>query len=233
MPWYIYALAAIIIMGSGDIVRKSLLSGKNKLDYYTAAFIYATGTFIGLLAYGVFVNFEMPPIQDIWLLMIINLSMGIIGWLTSNKGLSMVEAGEYNILLSTRLIWTFIVSIVFLDIGLSLSQFIGVLLIVLALFVIYFHKKELKKSSRQGMFWVLLTSAIWGNAIIVDQLIYRQADVASYLTLGFGITALVLAMIRPKVIPQLKLFVAPKQALPIWVAGLSVALGLPLMFYSS
>lgn len=230
MSWYVLAFSSIVFNAIVDSVRRVLLSGKNKIDYYSTAFLLSFVTTIALAVYAATTNFIMPPIQDFKLLFAVNIIAGIVGLLTSQAGLSLIGVSEYTILMTSRQIVTWLASITFLGIGLSLQQGVGSVIILLALVLAFSTKKVWQQNSPRGIFFTLLTAVIYGLAFLIDLLIYRKSDPTSYLLLGYGLTVIVLFICRPKVIRTLAFINFSKRGAGIIIIGVLSGLSSVLLF---
>ena len=79
----------------------------------------------------------------------INIIAGFVAWFTNNKGLSLIDLSEYSILMTSRLIVTWVVSLLFLGIGLSHMQALGAIAITVGIIVAFYTKKTFKKQCKQ------------------------------------------------------------------------------------
>ncbi len=232
MPWYFYALIGISINATSDLFRRIALSGKRKIDYFDVAFLMSLVIFVTLSIHVSFVGFVMPPLQDFWLIFVINILMGVVSWLTNQKGLSLLGLSEYSIILTSRQIVTWILSVVLLGIGLTMVQGIGLLLVSSGIVIVFLHKNAFKNHSGAGIFYTGITALMWGAAILTDQVIYRQSDPASYMVIGFGTMALLLLAIKPAAIKSVRYLKMYHSGPTMLLAGSLNAAGLIFIFTS-
>lgn len=233
MPWYIYALAGAVIISASHLYRRRTMIGKQKLDFYTSSYLFSLTSTLALAIYVMINGFEMPPIIDLWPIVLINLVAGTVAWLTNNKGLSLIGLGEFSILLiPIRQIVTWLASLVFLGIGLSLVQGLGAIIILMGIVVVYAGKESFRQNNIVGVFFTVITAVIYGLAFLTDQVIYRQSDVASYMLIGFSVMTLTIGLIRPSVFNKTRLILKPKYRLNLIGSGVLFTFGLALVFYS-
>lgn len=232
MPWYSYALIGITINATSDLIRRVILAGKSKLDYYEVAFLMSSLICLTLVVYTMFAGFTMPPISNFWPIFLINIAMGVVSWLTNQKGLSLIGLSEFSILLTTRQIVTLILSVLLLGIGLTFQQGLGVLIVAAASIIVIVNRDTFKHHSKAGVMFTLATAAMYGSAILTDQIIYRQSDPASYMLIGFGLTALILFLIRPRVIKSVRSLKTRRQGIPMVLTSSLNAVGLIFIFTS-
>lgn len=230
MPWYFFALTGIFGLSITDQIRRAILSGKDKIDYYSAAFLLSLVAGITLIIYTAVVGFVMPPFHAFLLTFAINISFSLIGLLAGQKGLSLLGVGEFTIIMTTRQIITWVLSIVFFGIGLSLLQSLGTLLVMLALVVVFASRTAFKNISKVGITFTALTAVVYGISILTDQLIYRVSDPASYMVIGFTVTVVILALMRPHVVWSIRLLKPSKQGFLLLLVGSLFGLSLVLLF---
>jgi uncharacterized membrane protein len=173
----------------------------------------------------------MPPFKTIWLIVIVNIVLALIGWLTSQKALSKLATGEFTVLMSARLAVTWIASIFLLSIGVTSRQGLGVILIIFALVVAFYNRKDFLRSNSIGIIFALLTALNYGVGTIFDQIIYRVSDPVSYAVIGFGINTILLILIRPRIATKSFRILADRRTTLIYVvAGILTALTTVLLF---
>ncbi len=232
MPWYIYALSGVAVLALSDVVRRVALSHKNKLDFYSSAFLLSVSTGLGLLIYNVIFGFDMPPVQNFLPVFILNIALAFVGWLTSQKALAHIGVGEYTILLTSRLIVTWVASVVLFGVGLTLLESLGAFVIMAAIFVVFFRKNLFNDQSKTGILFATATAFIYGIGILTDQVIYREAEPASYLLITFIINSFIFILLRPTVIGSLKHLMWPGHRHHYLGFGILCSVGLTLIFTS-
>lgn len=232
MPWYVYALSGVTVLALSDVIRRVALSHKNKLDFYSSAFLLSVSTGLGLLIYNLIFGFTLPPVQNFLPIFALNILLAFAGWLTSQKALTHIGVGEYTILLTSRLVVTWIASVILFGIGLSLLESIGALVIVAAIVVVFFRRGIFKDQSGTGVLFAAITAFIYGIGILTDQIIYREAEPASYLLVTFLINSLIFVLLRPRVAGSLKHLTRPGHRHHYLGFGILCSIGLTLIFTS-
>ncbi len=232
MEWFIFALAGIILNSLSDVFRKKSMSGKNGLEYFPSSFLVSFVIVVCLGLYALFINFEMPPISTFYGLFIMNIGLGIIGWVTSFRGIKGLGVGDFNILMSARIVVTLIFSIVVFGIGLSTRQLLGSAVLIGAIFVVFLNKKSFRLKNIDGLVFTGLTALIYGFAILIDQAIYRVSEPSSYLLIGFSLQTLIFAIARPSVVKSLSELRKGVHAKDVWMNGILMSVGLIFIFQS-
>lgn len=232
MPWYLFAISGVVVNALSHVIRRKVMTKQHKLDFYTSAYLFSFANSIVLFVYILFTGFTMPPIGSIFLVFVINMIFGLVGWLVNNKALSLLPLGEYSVLMTSRQLITWVTSILFLGIGLSAVQGVGSAIIIAGILIVYMHKSAWKGNNAKGVGYTLLTALIYGTAILTDQIIYRSSDPASYLLLGFMVNTMLLAALRPRVVVKTKLLISRQWSPMLLGFGVLSSASLVLMFTS-
>lgn len=233
MPWYYFVAISVIAGALATVLRKITLTAKDnkRVGVYESAVALSFAVFVSLLVYTIITcRFIMPPFASIWWIVVLNLSLALIGWLTGQKALSLLGSGEYTVLVTARLVVTWVMSILLLDIGITSRQGTGIFLIMLAIFIVCYRRKEFLKANNVGVIFALLTALNYGVGTIFDQMVYRVSDPLSYAVIGFGVNTLLLIMLKPKSIKGLKLLADRRTGVTYAIAGILMAIANVMLF---
>lgn len=232
MPWYVYVFLGVLVNAAATVLRKLVLSGRTRLDYYESAFLLSVTTFVVLLGYVAFVGFYMPPFHLFWWVFIINMTLGVVGLLTNQKGLSLLDVGEYTVLMTFSQVVAWVTSVIWMGIGLSFYQGLGSVLILGSICVLFVSRAAFRRNSTAGLVWTSLTALNYGVAVLTDQVVYRYSDPASFMVIGFGLTAVILYALRPRVAKTLRLLRTDRLGARLLLLGLVSGMSLVLLFTS-
>ncbi len=230
MYWYLYVVSAVSLFSVMDILRKKLLTEEGRISYIDFSFLVFVSTALFLAIYSLLFGFVMPPIKLFPVVFVINIILGILGLLLANKALSLLSAGDFTILMTSRLIVTWLLSVLLLNIGVSFLQAIGILGICSAVFVIFGNRKSIKGNNRKGLLFGLGAAAVYGSTFLTDQIIYRQSDPSSYLLFSISIMAVVMAVTRPVVVKSFRILSNNRSLVLTLLIGFCFASGLTLLF---
>jgi len=155
----LYALISLFVWGSEGIFDKKAL---NKLNIYNALVLrYSAVFFLVIFAAIIFTEIKFPSIQLIpyFLFTCFIGSTAIIFFFKAmnQAGVSLATAIAKNYFLIT-----IIISMIFFQETLSWNQWIAVLLILSAIFLLAFDKKEKNFGLSKGVVFALLTVVGWG-----------------------------------------------------------------------
>lgn len=231
MAWYVFAFAAVVLSALATVFQKITLKDNEKSGVYATSTILSFLIFVFLLIYvSIAHSFVMPPFATIWWIAIINLVLALIGWLTGKKALSLLGSGEYTVLMTVRVVITWVASILLLSIGVTSHQAMGVVLVLAAVLVVFYRRNGLAEANKIGLLLTLATALNYGFGTIIDQLIYRVSDPASYGVIGFGVNTLLLLMIKPKTLRSFSVLIKPRKTLMYAVAAVLTGAATVLLF---
>lgn len=209
MDWFILAIIAVFT-GSASFLLQRVLMKDDKSDAFTYAIVFQILCAIFLGVFSSFNGFSFPNIMD---LKFNYLLVGVLyagGALASFQAYKTLEASQVSIIAATSPLWTIIGALFFLQESFTSLQFIGSLLVLLAIILVNYTKRGI--AFNQGTIYALLFAIFFGIALVNDKYILNvsPADALSYTTIAFALPALIMIIIRPFVFKKMKVFLQPK-----------------------
>jgi len=162
-----------------------------------------------LILAAAFVNgFVMPPISayPVNFALMVLLYTGSMFFLF--KALQTTEASIAVIFGSTSSVWTIIIAILFLKESFGPGQFLGVILIFLAVFLIAFKKNAFQIN--QGIIYLFAYGACTGVGLANDAFILKHSEVFSYIALTWLFPAFARLILQPRAIYHMKPLFQPQ-----------------------
>ncbi len=204
MNWVLLTLLAVFVVSLAGILQKVLMSDEKSNPYSYAAVLHL----LRALFNGVFAlltgGFQMPSIS-------VNLAPFLISailWGGASifmfKALKLIEASEMTILSSTRVIFTIIVSVVFLRESFTSLNILGTVLILSSIFLVTFVKRGVKLN--KGTIYALLMALFSGLAIVVDSYNVKNYDPVSYNAIVNLLIGFMILIAYPKTLLQWREF---------------------------
>lgn len=120
------------------------------------------------------------------------------------KSLKLIDVSEFIIILSLRPLFTIITSSLFLNEGLNIKQFIGVIAILIGVTFVSLHKSKI--GFGKGELYALLAAACLGFANTNDRYVLLSFSLLPYILLSAVLPAIFLTAINIKKLPLIKLF---------------------------
>ncbi len=145
-----------------------------------------------------------------------------VGNLLRYGSLKKVDISRYTILFQLNVIVSVVASYIFLKEQLSFFQIVGIMLIFAGALIVLWKKKILKLHKGD---WLAISSAIvYGIAFVNDALIVRTFDPLTFVFLAFLGPGLVLAIIFPKKLIQIKSLVSKEVRYGFFMASILSAI---------
>jgi len=183
---------------------------------YSLAFQLMCALLVGLFAFTW--GFVALPILELPFNFLVATVLYAAGTLLVLKALQTTEASKTTILGSSSALWTIIVALIFLGESFDLSKVIGVVVILGG--IVFVSLKRESFSSNRGDLYVLGSALCYGVAFANDTFILRQSDALSYLAVAFLLPGLLILVLRPKTIKDLKLFLNPRVLLRMTIMSI-------------
>lgn len=147
-------------------------------------------TFFGAL-FALFTGFHLPSLS----LLPYFLLSGVLyagGTLAFFKSIKLIEASEMTVLGGSGVLFTILISFIFIHERLSPLQFFGAFLIFCAVVLINYNKKTFRLNT--GAWLAILGAACYGIAVVADTYIVKRYDAVSFLPLASFTPGLVISL---------------------------------------
>ena len=166
-----------------------------------------------LLAYGLYVGFKIPNLQEISLnLILMSVLLGVGNMLTFG-GLKKVEASEFTVLFSTRALWSVVAAILILGESFNIKQVFGAGLIIASVFLVSWKKKSFRLT--EGEMLILAAAALFGLEFVNDTYLVGRVDLFFYLPLIFLFPAIFAGALNYKKMLRVHKIVSTKNFLKL------------------
>lgn len=195
---------------------------------YSILFQLLGGAIVGVFAFSQ--GFVMPPISSYPLNFLLLAVLYGSGTLCLFYAYKHMEASEVTIVTSVRAIVTIISAVILLGEVFSFQKGIGTLLILASVFIISERVGKIKIN--KGMLYAFGMAVFFGLAITNDAFLLKHVNLYSYVTIGFILPGIFLAIVKPKKLLVLKTFLKAKTFEKMFVFTLFYAAS-ALCFYQS
>jgi drug/metabolite transporter (DMT)-like permease len=185
---------------AGLLQRVLMKNNKSHAAAYSSVFQLLGGLIILIAA--LINGFVLPPISTYPVNFVVMVLLYAGSTFFLFKALQTTEASIATIFGSTSSIWTIIIAILFLRESLNLSQFAGVILILLAVLLITVSRNKFQIN--QTVLYLLAYGACTGLGVANDAFILKHAEVFSYTALTWLFPALARLIIQPKAVYHMK-----------------------------
>lgn len=229
MSWIFLILIGILFTSVSSLLERVLLKEKRS-DPFVYAIVLQLMMAALFFIYIAFTGFHLPPLKPfIFYLFLMTILYALANWFLF-KGLKIIEASETAILWSSKSIWTMMTAIIFLKEPLDLKRILGMLLIITAIIVINWRRKEWKLN--KGHLFILIGAICAGIAFTNDAFLLNYFELLPYLAIVSLFPPLLLLAIRPKAISKFRLFLDKKRLFLMIITSFLISIA-ALTIYAS
>lgn len=224
MSWFFLILLSVLIVSFANILQKSLMKD-DKSDPISYSIIFAFLLGLINLIVALISGFHFPSLNTTLIFFPIAAILWGVGTIFYFKALQLLESSEVTILASVRSVITIAASLLFLKESFNLQKLFGTVIVLLSIFIVTNLKHGIKFN--KGIFYTFGMVLCYGLAVVFDVLNLRSTDPLSYLALVNILIGIILLLIFPKAIRQLKVLVNKnflKKMLPLSVFSAAQAI---------
>ncbi|MDD2823414.1 MAG: DMT family transporter [Candidatus Daviesbacteria bacterium] len=204
MPWQILIGISVTFFAVSTLLQRVLLKDHDSDPVaYSIFFQLLIGILIGI--FGFFItDMSLPDLKPL----IFNLTIGIIFYALANvfifNSLKRIEASKYSVIFTSRALFTVFASSLLLKESLSLGQFFGAALLLGGILIVTL--KDFKIQFNKGELFAFIAAILFGFATTNDRLLLQSFNLYPYVSLSFIIPPILIAIVYPKSIGQMKVF---------------------------
>lgn len=209
MSWQIL-IALSVLTNSISVLLQRFILGAGKVT--PGAF----GVFVGLLCGTLLAVFaalqgklSFVGLAETWPNILLATITYSVGGMVTNVALKKTEASKFTVLFATRGLITIVIATFLLNEPVSWMRGFGALLIFLGVVVTSWQAKQL--TLQQGDWLSLIGAVIFGIANVNDRFALQHMQLYPYLSLAYILPALVIALVMPKSVSEMKVIFEPKQ----------------------
>lgn len=207
MPWQFFIGFSVICYSVSVLLQRHLLKESNsKPIAYAIVFQTIIAILIGIVGWmlGEWQIPDLRPLLPNLLLMTVLYGIANVSIFTA---LRTVEASKFTILFATRGLFTITASTLFLSESLSPVQIIGALLIFSSIIVVNIQANQLKFEKDDML--AIVAAAGFGLANTNDRALLMHMNVYVFSSIGFLLPSILMAMVYPREIKYVKMFLRP------------------------
>ncbi|OGY62103.1 MAG: hypothetical protein A3G58_00810 [Candidatus Colwellbacteria bacterium RIFCSPLOWO2_12_FULL_46_17] len=207
MNWLVLSIISVVMLSVSNLLRRVLMKDeKSDVMAYSFVFQILCALLVGLFAFAY--DFVAPPIREFPLNFALTGVLYAAGTILLFKAYKTTEASRVTILTSSSALWVIITAIIFLGESFTLLKAVGVTLTLVGVILVSIKPKTGTLFSR-GDLYALAGAAVYGVAFTNDAFILQSANALSYTSLAFFLPGLLILLIRPSLVKNLKLFLRP------------------------
>lgn len=207
MPWQLLIAISVLLYSSSVILQRVLLKEQSSRPIaFSILFQLLTGLFLGVVGL-LFADMRLPSrLIDLWPnLLIMTVFYGLAN-VCIFSSLKRTEASRFTVVFSTRAFFTALGSSIFLRELLIGRQFLGAALIFAGIVVVNLQSKKFVFG--RGEMLALLAAVLFGLANTNDRFLLSAFQVYPFTTLAFIAPALMTALMFPREIAHMRVFLS-------------------------
>lgn len=206
--WFLLIVISVFLFAVSTILQRLLLKDdKSDPVAYSIIFQIIVGLIIGVFGF-LFGSMNFSNIKPVFFNILLMTLLYILANVFTFKALKKIEASEYTIIFSSRVLFTIIASSIFLREKLTFQQFGGAMLILVAIFLATYNKTKIRFG--KGELLALLGAMSIGFETTNDRMILSSMKLYPFVTIAFIVPAIVMLFIFPKSLPKMKIFLDKK-----------------------
>lgn len=199
MNWLLLTILAIVSRATLGLAQK-ILSNKVKVSPQTQAILLTTGAGILSLPLSPFIGgIHFRGLAAVWglaALMVIAQAIANILWF---KGLERLDASTAQIAFSSILLWSTLLSVLFLHSQFSIQQFIGIAILLVAILSVQYSKTN-HRAFNEGIVYVLISTALFAVFQTASAELAKTLSAGAYLLIAYiGASVIVMTVYRHKI----------------------------------
>lgn len=229
MTWQLFTFISVLGLSISVLLQRTLLH-KHKTDPFAYAIVFQA--IVGaLLLIPAFVHgFTLDGLEQYLLPATISVICFGIGHIFYAKTLQRVEASSFSVLFATQAVWTMALGILLLHESITWAQVAGTVLIFAS--VASLAKNLRNVLSDRGIVYGLITGLLFGIAIYCWSYVGRHVDGVAWAAISFIATSLVVLLVKPHALWQLRPLLQPVVFGKLWLLGIFYGLGSLTMLFA-
>ncbi|OGM15600.1 hypothetical protein A2V56_00160 [Candidatus Woesebacteria bacterium RBG_19FT_COMBO_42_9] len=230
VTWQILIILSVICYSVSVLLQRILVTEKGSDPVAYASFSQLlTGLMIGIFGY-LFTSMKYPDFKPLILNFLLMIVLYALGNIFVFKALKKTEASKFSVIFSSRAIIAVLAFSLLMKETLTVSQWIGTLLILSAAVIVSLETKKIKFSFKE--IYALLAAMFYGFAVVNDRFLLRHFDVFPYSFLGFVLPALSILAFYSGRIKNMKVFLVKERFVRMATLSLFYAASIILFFYA-
>lgn len=228
MNWQVVLLLSILFSSTRGLFHRTVMK-KDDSSPYAQTVIYGILVGIFSLLIALFGGFHAPGLNLLPNFFLVLILLTLAPLLTF-KGYQLVEAGQVSILMSTQVLWTVVLSFIFLHESVIFLKIIGILLILIGMTLVNFRGQKLEFG--KGQLYILGAALLYGISYVNAFYILRNLDAPSFEVYASLLPAMALLLFRPKVIYKMGFYKRTSNWLSVLLAALFDTLATLALYFA-
>lgn len=163
-----------------------------------------------IFMYMILSHTSFPDISQVWPLLLLNGVVIAVASLSMFEALKHTDAGEFTILYTLSAPVNLLVVTIFLHEALTWQKILGTILVIASILIVTKRESGKKFKIHKGHIFSLLSAICFGSIFASESYVVSQIGVIQDLLLGFFLPGMIVLLIRPSSIKNIKKIVSFK-----------------------
>lgn len=203
MSWEILLAISIILSAIPVLLQRVLLKGDH-VEPVSFSIIFQLGVaaVVTILTLAIRGPLSFPPLAQIgWNLLLMSGSYSLANILIFNS-LKVTEASRFTVIFASKTFFAVIALTLLFKEGLTSSQWLGAILVMVGVAIVYLQKSESKLN--RGDLYALGAAMMFGIANTNDRYLVGFFDPYAYVIIGFALPGMLVASLYPRKLIYIK-----------------------------
>lgn len=194
MSWLLLTVLAIVSRAVFGIAVK-LLSNKARVSAATQAVLLTTGAgLLAVLVSPLVGGVTIHGLSAVWFIALLMVASQAFGNILFFKGLEKLDASTAQIAFASILLWSTLLSILFLGSQFTFKQFVGILILFIAILTVQYTKKK-DRTINTGILYVFMSTFLFAVFQTTSAELAKTISAGTYLVLAYLGSSLIIGAI--------------------------------------
>ena len=194
MNWLLLTILAIVSRAVFGIAVK-LLSNKARVSAATQAVLLTTGAgLLAILVSPLVGGITIHGLSAVWFIALLMVASQAFGNILFFKGLEKLDASTAQIAFASILLWSTLLSILFLGSQFTFKQFVGILILFIAILTVQYTKNK-DRTINSGILYVFMSTFLFAVFQTTSAELAKTISAGTYLVLAYLGSSLIVGAI--------------------------------------
>jgi len=205
MTWQVLISVSILLNAISVLLQRVLLKNdETEPISFSIFFQIGVAVVIGVLVIIMQGGIPLPEMGNVlWSLFAMTILYAVAN-IFIFKSLKTTEASRFTVIFASKTLFAIVASTLFFREGLDISQWLGAILIIVGVITVSYQNT--KSNLNKGDLFALTAAVLFGLANTNDRFLVKFFDPYSYVVLGFLLPGVLIALMYPKKIPNMKVY---------------------------
>lgn len=205
MSWEILLAISVVLSAIPVLLQRVLLKGDHVEPIsFSILFQFGVAAVVAVLTLAIRGSITIPSLAHIgWSLLIMTITYSLANIFIFNS-LKVTEASRFTVIFASKTFFAIIALTIFFKEGLSNLQWLGAILIIIGVAIVYLQKTQ--SQLNRGDLFALAAAFMFGIANTNDRYLVQFFDPYAYVIIGFLLPGILIALTYPRKIAHIKTY---------------------------